>query len=66
MKTLESKLKQAIEYRSQMTLASNAMRLVNGAGDGLEGLLIDRYNRHLHVQFLVDNWYQQKSEITRV
>ena len=35
------------------------MRLVNGAGDDLDGLLIDRYNKHLHVQVLTDHWHQQ-------
>ena len=42
------------------------LRLVNGAGDDLDGLLIDRYHRHIQVQFLSEHWHQQKIEIGRV
>ena len=49
-----------------MLSVTNAMRLVNGAGDGLDGLLIDRYHRHLQVQALSDYWDQQKEEICRL
>ena len=41
------------------------MRLVNGTGDGLDGLLIDRYNRHFHVQVLSDHWQQHMEEISQ-
>ena len=53
----------AVEKLSSIT---NAMRLVNGAGDGLDGLLIDRYHKHLHVQVLKDHWHQQMDEICRL
>jgi len=65
MKALRDTLNQAIGRRSKLSF-TNAMRLVNGAGDGLDGLLIDRYNKHLHVQVLIEHWYQQKSEICRL
>ena len=42
------------------------MRLVNGAGDGLDGLLIDRYHKHIHVQILGDHWHQQMEEICQL
>jgi 23S rRNA (cytosine1962-C5)-methyltransferase len=63
MKNLESLLDKAIRYRHKLTLCSDAMRLVNGPGDGLDGLLIDRYNKHLHVQILSDRWHQQMDDI---
>ena len=49
-----------------MLSVTNAMRLVNGAGDGLDGLLIDRYHRHLNVQMLADHWHQQAKQISRI
>ena len=63
MKTLESMLRQAIRRRGRLTLVTDAMRLVNGAGDGLDGLLIDRYNKHLHIQVLKDHWRKQMDGI---
>jgi len=63
MNTLEILLKQAIQRRDKLKLASDAMRLVNGAGDGLDGLLIDRYNKHFQVQILSKHWYQQKTKV---
>jgi 23S rRNA (cytosine1962-C5)-methyltransferase len=42
------------------------MRLVNGAGDDLDGLFIDRYNKHLHIQVLKDHWHKRMDEICRL
>lgn len=36
--------------------ATNACRLVNGEGDGLPGLTIDRYDRHLMLQLYGEGW----------
>ena len=66
MKTLESMLQQAIRRRRKLTLVSDAMRLVNGAGDDLDGLLIDRYNKHLHIQVLKNHWHKHIEEICRL
>ena len=66
MKTLASTLNKAIQRREKLSLITNAMRLVNGAGDDLDGLLIDRYNKHLHVQVLTDHWHQHMDEICRL
>ena len=63
MRNLESLLDKAIRYRHKLTLRSDAVRLVNGPGDGLDGLLIDRYNKHLHVQVLSGHWHQHMNEI---
>ncbi len=56
----------AIQRRAKLSSITNAMRLVNGAGDDLDGLLIDRYDKHLHVQILSDHWHKQKDEICRI
>ena len=66
MKTLVSTLNKAIQRRARLSSITNAMRLVNGAGDDLDGLLIDRYDKHLHVQILSDHWQKQKDEICRI
>jgi len=63
MKSLESQIHQAIRRREKLVINTDAMRLVNGLGDGLEGLLIDRYNKHFQVQFLAEHWQQHKGEI---
>jgi 23S rRNA (cytosine1962-C5)-methyltransferase len=66
MKTLASMLEKAIQDRHQLTLISDAMRLVNGAGDHLDGLLIDRYHHHFHVQVFKEHWQQEMDEICRL
>jgi 23S rRNA (cytosine1962-C5)-methyltransferase len=66
MKSLESILKNSIRCREKLSLITNAMRLVNGAGDDLDGLLIDRYNQHFHIQVLKGHWHQQRDEICRL
>jgi len=65
MKTLSLALTQAIQRRDTLSRSTNAMRLVNGAGDGLDGLLIDRYHRHLHVQILLEHWHNDMQGICR-
>jgi len=66
MKTLVSTLNKAIQRRAPLSLITNAMRLVNGAGDDLDGLLIDRYHQHLHVQVLVGHWHKHRDRICRI
>lgn len=66
MKSIESILNQAIRQREKLSLVTNAMRLVNGSGDGLDGLLIDRYHKHLHVQVLSEHWQKRINEIVGV
>lgn len=63
MKDLSSILHKAIHRREKLSSITNAMRLVNGKGDGLEGLLIDRYNKHFQVQVLSDRWQQHRTKI---
>ena len=65
MKALASNIHKAIQRREKLSIITNIMRLVNGAGDGLDGLLIDRYNKHLHIQVLEDHWHNQMNEILR-
>ena len=50
----ETKLKKAIQSRATLPAArhTNALRLVHGESDGLPGLVVDRYDDVLVVQFL--------------
>jgi 23S rRNA (cytosine1962-C5)-methyltransferase len=66
MKSLTSLIHKAIRHRRDLTLRSDAMRLVNGAGDGLDGLFIDRYNKHIQVQVLKDHWHKHTHEIAGI
>lgn len=66
MNSIESLINKAILRRSHLSKITNALRLVNGKGDGLDGLLIDQYHKHLHVQILADLWGLQKDKICQL
>lgn len=63
MRFFTKALDKAIQHRKILTARTNAMRLVNGVGDGLDGLLIDRYNRHFQIQVLADHWQEHIDEM---
>ena len=60
-------LRQAIDLRRQLGLAddplTNAYRLVHGAGDGLPGLVVDRYGSVAVVQCHSIGMHRQRHEI---
>src|SRR3989338_6430855 len=43
-------LEKAVKRRNGLSNITDAMRLVNGEADGLEGTTVDRYNRHFVIQ----------------
>ncbi len=47
----------AIGKRRHLSVHTNAMRLVNGAGDDLPGLLLDRYGLHFCAQIFDEKWH---------
>lgn len=57
----EDLLNRAFDFRESLSLNSNAMRLVNGVGDQLPGLIIDRYNKHFVIYGLDAGWRAQKT-----
>ncbi len=63
MNSLKKSLDKAVSRRFKMLKITNALRLVNGAGDHLAGLQIDRYHRHIHIQMLDGRWHQHIDEI---
>jgi len=51
----------AVDMRTRLAVASDAVRLVHGEADGLPGLVVDRYGDTLSAQFLaagVERWKQ--------
>lgn len=56
-------LEKAFRYRESLSLGTDAMRLVNSKGDGLEGLIIDRFNKHFVVYVLDAGWLAHKQAI---
>jgi 23S rRNA (cytosine1962-C5)-methyltransferase len=49
---LGRRLRDALDYRQKLGVSRNAMRLVHGEGDGLPGLVVDRYSDVLVAQSL--------------
>ena len=53
----------AIAVRACLPIASNAMRLIHGEADGLPGLVVDRYDDVLSVQFSSAGTERWKAQI---
>ena len=47
---IKSILTKALHKRVALKPSTNALRLVNGVGDGLKGLSLDQYNQHFVIQ----------------
>lgn len=60
---IPAQLKRAFVFRDTLGLETNAMRLVNSRGDGLDGLLIDRFNKHFVVYILDAVWYPHQKAV---
>ncbi|MGY0196632.1 class I SAM-dependent rRNA methyltransferase [Leptothrix sp. BB-4] len=55
----ERRIAAAVAMRQRLAIASNGVRLVHGEADGLPGLIVDRYEDILSVQFLsagIERW----------
>lgn len=57
---ITERLEAAFALRDGFKLATNAMRLVNGVGDHLPGLIIDRYDTHFVIYALDVFWLKHK------
>jgi len=60
---IQRRLAGAFRYRESLGLDTNAMRLVNSRGDGLDGLIIDRFDRHFAVYLLDARWHAHQKMI---
>lgn len=63
---LADQLKRAFAFRESLGLQTNALRLVNSQGDSLDGLIIDRFNKHFVVYILEERWHPHQKTISAV
>lgn len=64
MVELKSGLEAAVQKREPLKQYANALRLVNGAGDGLSGLILEQYDRHCVAQIFSSRWLSDKKVLT--
>lgn len=57
-------LERAVRRRRPLKARTNAIRLVNSVGDGLEDLLLDQYGRHFCAQIFHERWLAHKEWLT--
>ncbi|OGX41097.1 MAG: hypothetical protein A3G91_05480 [Omnitrophica WOR_2 bacterium RIFCSPLOWO2_12_FULL_50_9] len=57
-------LEAALCKRQPLESHTNALRLVNGLGDGLKGLILERYGRHFAAQIFHKRWFAEKEALT--
>ena len=60
---IETRLKKAIEFRQSLNLGSNAYRVCHAEGDGLPGLVIDRYADVHSIQIFSQGWLKHIEEV---
>lgn len=56
-------LEAAIHKRQPLRKHTNALRLVNGLGDGLAGLVLEQYNRHFAAYIFQQRWFAEKKAL---
>ena len=56
-------LEAAIRKRRVLKGRANALRLVNGLGDGLKGLVLEQYDRHFAVQIFDKCWLKEQEAL---
>jgi len=62
-KKIYDSLKAAFNKRAPLLKVTNAVRLVNGLGDKLPGLVLEQYDRHV-VAYLFDRlWLKEKADL---
>lgn len=57
-------LEAAVEKRKALLHCTNALRLVNGFGDGLGGLTLEQYDRHFVFQIFDKRWFAERKALT--
>ncbi len=56
-------LEASINKRQPLLQYTNALRLVNGIGDGLRGLVLEQYNCHFVIQIFDKRWLKEKQAL---
>ena len=57
-------LEAAVKKRQTLRKYTNALRLVNGVGDGLNGLVLEQYDRHFAAHIFNKRWLAEKEFLT--
>lgn len=60
---INSLLNEAFKKRQPLTQLTNAIRLVNGIGDGLPGLIIEKYDCHFSFQIFDKQWLKEQTTL---
>ena len=58
-------LSRALAARQGLEGSPSAYRVVNGLGDGLEGVTLDRYGSHWRLQYFGAHWQPYETELLR-
>jgi 23S rRNA G2069 N7-methylase RlmK/C1962 C5-methylase RlmI len=61
---LSGLLETAWKKREVLRAHTNAVRIVNGYGDGLDGLVLEQYDRHFVAQIFEERWLEEKAALT--
>jgi 23S rRNA (cytosine1962-C5)-methyltransferase len=61
---LQNLLRQAIQKREPLRQYTNAVRLINGAGDRFDGLILEQYDHHFVAQIFDTRWLSEKKSLT--
>lgn len=56
-------LEEAFNKRAGLRASTNALRLVNGYGDGLDGLVLEQYGQHFVAQVFDARWFSEKEAL---
>ncbi len=57
-------LESAARRRETLARVTDALRLVDGAGDGMDGLVLERYGRHFSAQVFDRRWLDKSDILT--
>ena len=57
-------LEAALQKRQSVKRYTNALRLVNGLGDGLKGLVLEQYDRYFVAQIFCERWLREKEALS--
>ena len=60
---IDKRLETAFARRGELLTITNAVRLVNGQGDGLPGLVIEKYHHHYVVHLLQAGWHGRLNDV---
>lgn len=61
--SLLERLQNCFQLRQPLEKVTDAYRVVNGRGDGLQGVVLDRYGSHWQLQFFDQTWLCRQKDL---